>query len=89
MLSMRTTVTIDDDLAVKLEDLSRREKLSFKGALNKVLRDGLQFQGQPPKPASYRTPTRKLGLRAGFDSTKLNQLVDELEAEAFTTADGE
>ena len=84
---MRTTVTIDDDLVAQIESLRRREGLSFKGALNQLLRAGLQYQGQPPKPRRYRTPTRKLGLRVGLDATKLNQLVDELEAEEFLSPD--
>ena len=84
---MRTTVTIDEELFVQIEELRRREGLSFKGALNQLLRAGLQYQGQPPKPTAYHTPTRKLGLRAGLDATKLNQLVDELEAETFAAAD--
>lgn len=82
---MRTTVTIDDDLLAQIEDLRRREGLSFRGALNQLLRAGIQSQGQPPKPTPYRTPTRKLGLRTGVDATKLNQLVDEMEADAFTS----
>ena len=56
---MRTTLTIDDDVMAQIEDLRRREGLSLKGVLNKLLRAGLQYQGQPPKPPPYRTPTRK------------------------------
>jgi len=87
MPSMRTTITIDDDLMSQVEDLRRREGLSLKGAVNKLLRAGIQYQGQPPKPRTYRTPTRKLGLRAGLDATKLNQLIDEIEAESFSSPD--
>ena len=88
MPTMRTTITVDDDVMAQIEDLRRREGLSLKGALNKLLRAGLQYQGQPPKPRPYRTPTRRLGLRAGLDATKLNQLADEMEADDFTATDG-
>lgn len=84
---MRTTITIDDDVIVQIEDLRRREGLSLKAALNKLLRAGLQYQGQPPKPRRYRTPTRRLGLRAGVDATRLNQLADEMEADGFAAGD--
>ena len=87
MPGMRTTLTIDDDLVAQIEDLQRREGLSFKGAVNQLLRAGIQCRAQPPKPRSYRTSTRKLGLRAGLDPTKLNQLVDEIEADEFTSAE--
>ncbi len=85
---MRTTITIDDDVIAQIEDLRRREGLSLKAALNKLLRAGLQYQGQPPKPLRYRTATRRLGLRAGVDATRLNQLADELEADGFAAGDG-
>jgi hypothetical protein len=81
---MRTTLTIDDDLMRLIEELRRSQGLSLKVAVNQLLRAGIQCQIQPPKPRPYRTKPRKLKLRAGFDPTKLNQLVDESEAEFFT-----
>lgn len=86
MSSMRTTLTIDDDLVAQIQDLQRREGISFKEAVNQLLRAGTQYRAQPPKPKRYRTQARKLGLRAGFDPTKLNQLADEIEADKFTSS---
>lgn len=83
MRFMRTTLTIDDDLATRIEELRRREGLSFKGAVNRLLRAGMEQQEGAPRPRPYRTPTRRLGLRPGFDPTRLNQLADELEVEAI------
>ncbi len=88
MPSMRTTLTIDDDLIAQIEDLQRRKGLSFKGAINYLLRAGIQYQMQPPKPKRHRTKARKLGLRTGIDPTKLNQLLDELEADNFVSTGG-
>lgn len=85
---MRTTLTIDDDLVAQIEDLQRREGLSFKGAVNYLLRAGIQYQAQPPKPKRHCTKPRKLGLRSGIDPTKLNQLLDEIEADEFVSAGG-
>ena len=84
---MRTTLTIDDDLMAQIEDLRRREGISFKGAVNRLLRAGTQCLVQPPKAKQYRTKPRKLGLRSGFDPIRLNQLADEIDAEQFTAAD--
>ena len=80
---MRTTVTIEDDLAVAIEDLRKREGLSFKAALNQVIRVGLQAKAAPPKPRKYRTPTRALGLKPGIDPVRLNSILDDLETDAF------
>ena len=82
---MRTTVTIDDDLAVALEELRKREGLSFKVALNQVIRLGVQAQSAPPKAKKYRTPTRALGLKPGIDPTRFNAVLEGLETDAFIT----
>ena len=82
MHSMRTTLTIDDDLVARIEELRRREGLTFKAAVNRLLRAGMDHQEGAPRPRPYRTPTRRLGLRPGFDPTRLNQVADELEVES-------
>ncbi len=80
---MRTTLTIDDDLIAQIDNLRRCEGLSFKGAVNELLRAGVQYRAQPPKPTRYRTKPRRLDLHTGFDPTKLNQLADEIEDDTF------
>ena len=80
---MRTTVTIDDDLAALVEAIRRREGLSFKAALNQLLRLGVQAKTAPPKPRRFHTPARKLGLKPGIDPTRLKALIDDLETGDF------
>ena len=78
---MRTTLTIEEELAAQIEELRRREGLSLKRVINSLLREGLRSRQRPVRAKKFCTPTRKLGLRSAFDPAKLNQLVDELEAE--------
>lgn len=78
---MRTTLTIDEDIAVRIQDLRRRHGYSLKQVINRLLREGLRSSRQPPDAKPYRTKTHKLGLRPDFDAGGFNQLVDELEAE--------
>jgi hypothetical protein len=85
---MRTTVTIEDDLAISLEELRKREGLSFKAALNQVLRIGLELKSAPPRARKYRTRTVALGLKPGIDPMRFNSLVDEIETNAFVGDDG-
>ncbi|MDX2079443.1 MAG: hypothetical protein SFU53_01530 [Terrimicrobiaceae bacterium] len=80
---MRTTLTLDDDLAGILKKRSREFGRPFKEVVNSALRKGLQeelpfIQKAPPKVRS-----RALGLLPGYDPDRMNQLVDELEAEEF------
>ena len=78
---MRTTLTIDEDIAAQVEELRRREGLSLKRVINSLLRDGLRSRQRPPAGKRYSSQIRKLGLRPGYDPAKLNQLVDELEVD--------
>ena len=80
---MRTTVTLEPDLAKKVKVLAHRRGLSFKQALNEVIRRGLAPPAHPDKPAPYTVQPHVGGFRPGIDPGKLNQLVDQLEVEDF------
>ena len=82
--SMRTTLTIDDDIAARIEERRRTDGQSLKQVVNQLLREGLRSSERPPEARPYRTKTHKLRLRPGFDAARLNQLVDELETEERT-----
>lgn len=81
---MRTTLTIDDDLAVQIEELRCRKGLSMKKAVNALLREGLEHQSKPLQGKPFRTKAKQLVFRSGFDPTKMNQLVDKVEAEIYS-----
>ncbi len=74
---MRTTVTIDRDLAAKLRTLARERGISFKEALNTVLRMGIGAPAGTARP--YRLPARRLGLRPGIDLDRALRLAAGLE----------
>ena len=81
---MRTTLTIDDDVAQALQELSRNRGTSFKSVVNEVLRRGLTTGEKPPATREpFRVRSAPRGFRAGIDPLKLNQLADELEVEQF------
>ena len=66
---MRTTVTLDPDLAAKLRALTRERGVSFKDALNGALRRGLS-SGPAASAASYQLRSKPMGLRHGVDVDK-------------------
>lgn len=78
---MRTTLTLDDDLARRLKELAKRQGRPFKDVVNEILRRGLSNQEVAEPATPYRVDTFRGGFRAGVDPLKLNQLADELEAE--------
>ena len=59
---MRTTLTIDDDVAALLERLRKTRKVSFKALVNEALRQGLKEMTTPSRPARpYKTRSVSLG----------------------------
>ena len=78
---MRTTLTLDSDVAIKLKDLAERQKTSFKQTVNDVLRRGLAAQEVVRRRRRpFKVKTFGSAFRHGVDPLKLNQLSDELEA---------
>jgi hypothetical protein len=80
---MRTTLTLDDDLAGILKRRARELGLPFKDVVNRTLRAGLGEQAKPHGHAVPKTIPHAFGFKPGIDLDKLNQLADELEAEAY------
>ena len=80
---MRTTVTIESDVAIEIEKRRQAPGASMKRVINGLLRKGLRVEAETPPPAPYRSETFDLHFRPGIDPLKLNQLVDELDVDAF------
>lgn len=80
--NMRTTVTLDPDVAEKIRKAGLSGKRSQKQIINEALRRGLQGGSGGPKAEAFEVKTFASPFRAGVDTGKLNQLVDELEIEA-------
>lgn len=59
---MRTTLTIDDDVAASLERLRRSRDASLRALINEALRRGLKEMSRRPKP---RTPFRTRSVDPG------------------------
>jgi hypothetical protein len=78
---MRTTLTLDPDVAARLEREMNRSGVGLKAAVNQALRVGLGMTDKPARPAKFRVEPHDFGFRPGTDLDRLNQLVDELDAE--------
>lgn len=76
---MRTTLTLDDDVAAKLKDLCRRTGESFKAALNRVLRDGLNLRKSQKPDKPFRVRARVLGLRHGVRIDNIGELLEQID----------
>ena len=83
---MRTTLTLDSDVAFLVEDAMKREHRSFKEVVNDALRRGLgpSFAHDSPR---YAVVPHATTLLPGVDPAGFNQLVDELEIDATVGRD--
>lgn len=73
---MRTTVSIEPDLARLLERRMAEEGKGFKQVLNDTLRRGFESAVRDT-PARYEVPTFESAVLPGVDLAKVNQLLDE------------
>jgi Ribbon-helix-helix protein, copG family len=78
---VRTTLSLDDDVARQLDQESRRTGASFKEVVNRLLRLGLMASKQPAKKPFVVSP-RKLGLPPGLAYDNIEELLDALEGPA-------
>lgn len=76
---MRTTVTLDPDVAAKLRQLTRERGISFKEALNSSVRQGLAEAMRKPSP--YRVKPRNLGAKRGLNLDQALGIAARLEDE--------
>jgi len=81
MSAMRTTLTLDREVAERLQKEMRRTGKGLKTTVNEALKRGLGMAGKPVRGPRYQVRPHAFGFKAGVDLDRINQLVDELEAE--------
>jgi hypothetical protein len=82
---MRTTLTLDDDLAESLNRKARHSGRSFKEVVNAAIRRGLAL-GEPMAEnhgQAFVVHPQACGLMPGIDPLRFNQLLDQLDGEQF------
>ena len=80
---MRTTLTIDEDVATLLQKEMRRTGQPLKVTVNALLRSGLQQSKVPIKPKPFKIRTRKLGLPKEWTSGSVSELIEMLEGPGY------
>jgi Ribbon-helix-helix protein, copG family len=77
---VRTTVTLDEDVAAKLTSLARRTGRAFRDVLNDTLRRGLARPvGSPPREP-FAVKARDMGgLRPGLALDSIADLIEQAE----------
>lgn len=77
---MRTTLTLERDVAERVRHEMRRTGRAMKSVVNEALRLGLGLAGKPLRSPRFEVRPHAFGFKPGIDLDRMNQLVDELEA---------
>ena len=78
---MRTTLTLDPDVAQLIEEEAHRQRKPIKHVVNEALRRGLAPTAKRVRK-QFRVQPHRTRLCPGIDGASFNQLADELEDEA-------
>jgi hypothetical protein len=81
---MRTTLTLDDDVAAKLRAESRRTGRPFRDVVNETLRRGLASRRVTSRRRSFKVEARDLGeLKPGLSLDNVADLIEQVEGSTF------
>ena len=75
---MRTTLTIDEDIAVLLKKEMRRSGEPLKQTVNRCLRTALTAAA-PVQPKPFKVRARAMGLPQGMSYENIGELLDQIE----------
>ena len=77
---MRTTLTLDDDVAAKLKALTRRSGQPFRQVVNETLRRGLARAPASAPQGAFTVTVRDLGRRrSGLNLDNIGDLLEQVE----------
>ena len=76
---VRTTLTLDDDVAAKLKATARRSGRGFREVVNETLRRGLMAE-RPARRVVFKVAARSLGgLQRGVRIDSIGDLLEHVE----------
>jgi hypothetical protein len=78
-MSIRTTVTLDEDVIERVKAESRSRGASFKETLNDLLRVALATRAAKPKRKPFKIKTYHMGVIPGLNYDKTEDLLEYLE----------
>jgi hypothetical protein len=76
---VRTTLTIDDDIAAKINAEMRRSGKSFKETVNEALRIGLNARKEFKSSEPFKVRARSLGTYPGLNYDNIGELLEHIE----------
>ncbi len=83
---MRTTIQLDHDIESQLRILVKKQGKSLRQIVNEYLRIALSGGASGGEAEErFKVAASPLGLRTGIDPLRFNQLLDQQDAEDFSS----
>ncbi|MGH9558644.1 MAG: hypothetical protein ACRD30_05340 [Bryobacteraceae bacterium] len=80
-MSIRTTVTLDEDVVERVKQESRTRGTSFRDELNDLVRRGLLASESKPRRRSIQVKPTRMGYRPGLNYDHIESLLEFGEGE--------
>ena len=81
IMSIRTTVSLDEDVLERLKEESRSRGDSFRDTLNNLLRFALSARSTMPEKRKFEIRATDMGQIPGLNYDKTSELLDYAEGE--------
>ena len=78
-MSIRTTVTLDDDVLARVTAFSRRQGIPFRRALNDLLRAGILSESGLRSAPPFQVKPRRMGVAPGVNYDCIGELLETAE----------
>ena len=75
----RTTLTLEEDVAARIQSEARKSGRPFKVVVNDLLRFALNARRDSRRTAPFRVKPRDLGLRPGLEYDDIGGLLEQVE----------
>jgi hypothetical protein len=76
IMSIRTTVTLDDDVVARVKQESKSRGASFRDTLNDLLRSALLGAGKQPRRRTLKIRPVPMGYRPGLNYDSIESLIE-------------
>lgn len=80
---MRTTLTLEKDVAEQARKAVVKLGKPFKQVVNEALRLGLEQLQRPAKTSQYDYKPHKMGLRPGINLDNIGELLAQIEGDDY------
>ena len=81
---MRTTITLDHDVAQRARAARAKTGKTFKQVINETLRAGFERLEQAPRKGKpFKVKSSRMGLRPGLSYDNIGELLAQVEGEDY------